>query len=159
MRRKKRISFFLLLSVSFFIFLIFCTSISIFAASSDQQIVWQLASWNTSLTVCSLMIDSEIQPGEQEILEQCGPEILFEWQTTSHVIISSKIRIAPVCFFEEPDRSFHKMKFPKKNPRIPLGLSHRSDLNWSIVCQVNSVNKYRKFKFEWSIHPLLHLSR
>ena len=89
MRGKKRISFFLLLSVSFFIFLIFCTSTSVFAASSDQQIVWQLASWNTSLTVCTLMINSEIQPGEQEILEQCGPEILFEWQTTppcDHII-------------------------------------------------------------------------
>ncbi|HQN62644.1 MAG TPA: hypothetical protein PLG96_04010, partial [Flexilinea sp.] len=89
MRGKKRISFFLLLSVSFFIFLIFCTSISIFAASSDQQIVWQLAYWNTSQTVCTMMIDSEIQPGEQEILEQCGPEVLFEWQTTppcDHII-------------------------------------------------------------------------
>ena len=86
---KNRISFFLLLSVSFFIFLIFCNSISIFAASSDQQIVWQLAYWNTSQTVCTMMIDSEIQPGEQEILEQCGPEVLFEWQSTppcDHII-------------------------------------------------------------------------
>ena len=113
---KNRISFFLLLSVSFFIFLIFCTSTSVFAASSDQQIVWQLASWNTSLTVCTLMINSEIQPGEQEILEQCGPEILSNGKRLRHVIISSKIRIVPVCSFEEPNRSFHKMKFPKKNP-------------------------------------------
>lgn len=88
MRGKKRKSFFLL-SFSFFIFRFFCASISVFAASANQQIVWQLASWNTSLTVCTVMIDSEIQPSEQDILEQCGPEILLEWQTTppcDHII-------------------------------------------------------------------------
>lgn len=50
--------------------------------SAQIQIVWHLASWSTTETVCTLWMPTDATPDNKEILNQCGVAIYEEWLTS-----------------------------------------------------------------------------
>lgn len=52
------------------------------ARSEDLKTIWQLASWETFGSVCTISVTGDGMPGNEEILNACGQDLYQKWMMT-----------------------------------------------------------------------------
>ena len=51
-------------------------------AQSDMQTIWQMAYWESYETACTIILDEDRQPTNEEIHQACGDILYQAWMTT-----------------------------------------------------------------------------